>query len=322
MINLAEELRGVRSAVIAGHVRPDGDAAGSCLGLYHYLRKNFPEIDAKVYLEKLPDAYQIIPGVDEICHDFSGNKGCDLFFCLDCADEQRLGKADDFRRTAGKVICIDHHISNQGFGDIDYIVPDASSTSELVFTILEEEKIPFESAEALYMGIIHDTGVFRHSCTSPRTLEIAASLMRRGIDCPRITNETYYDKSYRQNRILGKALMDSVLLKDGKVIYSRVDMKTMERFGTDASDLDGIVQQLMSTKGTEAAVFLYETGPEEYKVSLRSKSCVDVSRVARLFGGGGHVRASGYNAKGDPQRITEELMQCLDGALAGVEESD
>lgn len=322
MINLTKELEGVQSAAIAGHIRPDGDAIGSCLGLYHYLKSNYPEMEVNVYLEKIPQAYSMISGTDQVCHDFSRDRAYDLFFCLDCADERRLGEAEKYRKAAGKVVCIDHHISNHGFGDVDYIVPDASSTSELVFTILDEEKIPFEAAEALYMGIVHDTGVFRHSCTSPETLETAAKLMRKGINGSRIINETYYDKTYPQNRILGKALLDSILLKNGSVIFSKITLEDMKDYGVEASDLDGIVEILMGTTGAEVAIFLYETAPVEYKVSLRSKSVVDVSIVAGRFGGGGHVRAAGCNIQGDPDGIKEQVMSCLEEQLVQVKDSD
>lgn len=322
MIDLARELENVRSVAIAGHIRPDGDAVGSCLGLYHYLRKNYPDIEAAVYLEKIPRAYGIIPGVEEICHDFRREKVYDLFFCMDCADEQRLGEASNYEHSAHRTLCIDHHVSNRGFGDADYIVPDASSTSELVFRLLDEEKLPFESAEALYMGIVHDTGVFRHSCTSPETLEIAAKLMRKGINCSRIINCTYYDKTYPQNQILGKALMESILLMDGKVICSVIRLKDMEFYGVEASDLDGIVQILMSTAGTEAAVFLYETEPQTYKVSLRSKEIVDVSRVAGFFGGGGHVRAAGCSMQGSAYDVMNNIMPLIEKQLGQVENSD
>ena len=304
MIELAKELEGVRSVAIAGHIRPDGDAIGSCLGLYHYLKKNYPEIEAAVYLEKIPRAYHIIPGVDEVRHEIPQEIDCDLFFCLDCADEFRLGDAGAFRKQAKRTICIDHHISNSGFGDVDYIVPDASSTSELVVRILEEEKIPFEAAEALYMGIVHDTGVFRHSCTSPETMEMAARLMRRGIDGSKIINATYYDKSYYQRLIHGKALMESTLLEDGKVIFSFVRRKEMDFFDVETSDLDGIVETLVGTYGVEVAIFLYETEPDMNKVSMRSKSLVDVSRVAQQFGGGGHVRAAGCSSFWRPSKAS------------------
>ncbi|MDY3249317.1 MAG: DHH family phosphoesterase, partial [Candidatus Choladocola sp.] len=239
MINLAKELKNVQSVAIAGHVRPDGDCVGSCLGLYHYLKKNCPEIDTVVYLEAVPDAYTAIHGVSEICHEFDQQKVFDLFFCLDCADEGRLGGAANYLKNTKRTICIDHHISNGGFADINYIVPDASSTSELVFSVLDEKKMPVETAEALYMGIVHDTGVFRHSCTSPETMEIAAKLMRKGINSSRIINETYYDKTYHQNQILGRALLESILLLDGKIIFSAVKKKEMDFYGVEPSDLDG-----------------------------------------------------------------------------------
>lgn len=317
MIDLAKELKDVQSVAIAGHIRPDGDAIGSCLGLYLYLKKNYPKIDAAVYLEKIPRAYRIISGVDEVRNEIPQDTACDLFFCLDCADEFRLGAAGEFRKHAKRTICIDHHISNNGFGDLDYIVPDASSTSELVVGILDEEKIPFEAAEALYMGIVHDTGVFRHSCTSPETMEMAARLMRRGIDGSKIVNATYYDKSYQQRLIHGKALLESSLLTDGKVIFSYVPRDDMEFFGVETSDLDGIVETLVGTYGVEVAIFLYETEPGVYKVSMRSKSSVDVSRVAQHFGGGGHVRAAGCNMKGTAYGVLELLLSQIEPQLEG-----
>lgn len=322
MINLTEELKNVRTVAIAGHIRPDGDSIGACVALYHYLHANYPEIEATVYLENVLDAYKIIPGVSEICHDFNQDRTFDLFFCLDCADEQRLGDAVNYKQRSARTICIDHHISNQGFGDVNYIVPDASSTAELVFTILEEGKIPFESAEALYMGIVHDTGVFRHSCTSPETLEIAAKLMRKGIDCSKITNYTYYDKTYRQNQILAKAIMESTLFMDEKVIFSPILLKDMEFYGVKAPDLDGIVEILMGTTGVEAAIFIHEISPQTYKVSLRSKEIVDVSLIATYYGGGGHVRAAGFNIQGSVNEVANELTMQIARQLQQVKDSD
>jgi phosphoesterase RecJ-like protein len=321
MINLAKELEQVTSVAIAGHIKPDGDAIGSCLGLYHYLKKNYPTIDATVYLGDIPYAYRNVPGISEICHDFSENRHFDVFFCLDCADEQRLGDAVRYRRKSDKTICIDHHISNGGFADVNYIVPDASSTSELVTKLLDEEKLPMEAAWTLYMGIVHDTGVFRHSCTSPETMELAARLMRTGIDCSKIINETYYDKSYYQNQILGRALLESILVMDGKVIFSAVSQKQMDFYGVTTMDLDGIVQILMSTAGTEVAIFMYETAPQTYKVSLRSRELIDVSRVASFFGGGGHVRAAGCSMQGSVYDVVNNLTMHIEQQYKAIEQS-
>lgn len=321
MINLAQELEGVCSVAIAGHIRPDGDAVGSCLGLYLYLKENFPDKKAVVYLEKLPAAYEVMNGTEEICHDFEhADEPVDLFFSLDCADTDRLGNAQKILKNAKRTICIDHHISNVGFADVNYIVPDASSTSELVCNILEDARLPQDAAAALYMGIAHDTGVFRHSCTSPETMETAARLMRHGIDCSKIISRTYYDKTYHQNQILGKALQESMLLLDGRVIFSVVRLKDMEFYGVTSSDLDGIVQQLMGTIGAEAAIFLYETSPNEYKVSMRSKEIINVSEIAGYFGGGGHVRAAGCNMQGSVQDVVNNITLHMEKQLKQAEQ--
>lgn len=320
MINLAAELSGVRTAAIAGHIRPDGDAVGSCLGLYLYLKENFPEVQTKVYLEKIPAAYEMMQGTEEICHEFTCTDEVDLFFCLDCGDEKRLGDALNIQKLAKRTICIDHHISNTGFADVNYIVPEASSTSELVCRIVEDEKLPAAAAAALYMGIVHDTGVFRHSCTSPETMEIAAMLMRHGIDCTRIINATYYDKTYHQNQILGRALFESVLLLDGRIIFSAVRAKDMKFYGVEPADLDGIVQTLMGTTGTEAAIFLYEINPHEFKVSMRSREIIDVSRIASFFGGGGHVRAAGCTMQGSVYDVVNNITLHMEKQLEQAEQ--
>ena len=316
MINLAEELKEVRTVGIAGHIRPDGDSIGSCLGLYLYLKENYPETDCTVYLEQIPDAFCQMKGTEEITHVIDEEKQFDLFFSIDCAGADRLGDARTYLNHAKKTICIDHHISNKGFADINYIVPEASSASELVYGILEPEKIPTDSAAALYMGIVHDTGVFRHSCTAPETMEIAAGLMRRGIDATKIINSTYYDKTYYQNQILGKALLESTRLMDGKVIYTAIYQSDMEFYGVTSADLDGIVQILMGTVGAEAAVFLYELKPQTFKVSMRSKEFLDVSRIASEFGGGGHVRAAGCNMQGPVHEIINKLLPHMEAQFA------
>ncbi len=315
MINLAQELQGIKSAAMAGHIRPDGDSIGSCLGLYFYLRENYPEIKVCVYLEEIPTAFTSVHGVDEICTDCSEDVSYDLFFCLDCADQKRLGPADKFRASAKRTVCIDHHVSNGGFADVNYIVPDASSASELVYTVLEKDKIPLFAAEALYMGIAHDTGVFRYSCTSPQTMRIAAELIARGIDFPSILSATFYDKTYYQKQILGRSLLESMLLMDGQVIFSAIKAKDMKFYNVTPSDMDGIVENLMQTSGTEAAIFLYETGPNEYKVSLRSKNILDVSVIASYFGGGGHVRAAGCTMQGSIHDVVNNITLHMEKQL-------
>ena len=129
-------------------------------------------------------------------------------------------------------------------------------------------------------------------------MEAAAELLRKGIDGPKIIEKTFYEKTYAQNQVLGKALLESIRLMDGKVIFSYITKKSMNFFGVKAKDLEGIISQLRVTTGVEAAIFLYELESGEFKVSLRSKEKVDVSKVAQYFGGGGHVRAAGLTFRG------------------------
>lgn len=297
-ISLNEILQGKHSVALGGHFRPDGDCVGSSMGLYLYLKEQFPEVETDIYLEPIADCYKIISNIEEIKHQVEHVKTYDLFICLDCGDVARLGFSAPLFEHAKQTMCIDHHVSNEAFADINYIEPDASSTSELVYRLMEKEKISKQSAEALYMGIAHDTGIFQYSCTAPETMEAAAELLRKGINGSEIIDKTYYEKTYVQNQILGKALLESMLVLDKQVIVSCVNLKSLNFFEAKPSDLEGIVSQLRLTKGAEVAMFLYEQEPQIYKVSLRSKDRVDVSVIAKYFGGGGHAKAAGFTMKG------------------------
>lgn len=306
-IVLQDVLKDKRRIAMGGHVRPDGDCVGSCMGLYLYLKEQFPQIHTDVYLEEVPEAYRMISGTDEVKTQIPEEETYDLFICLDCGDVKRLGFSEPLFEKAGETLCIDHHISNEAFADYNYIVPDASSTSELIFTLLEKEKISKAVAEALYMGIVHDTGVFQYSCTSPETMEIAAELMRKGINGSEIIEKTYYEKTYIQNQILGRALLESMLIMDKRCIVSVIRQRSMRFFQAQPTDLEGIVSQLRQTKGVKVAIFLHEIEPQKFKVSLRSKGAVDVSVIAKHFGGGGHVRAAGVTMSGSSHDVINNI---------------
>lgn len=315
MMRLEAELRRVKSVAIAGHVRPDGDCTGSCLAVYGYIREHFPDIEADVYLEVNNPAFGMLKWAEEIRTDYREERTYDLFLALDVSDKERLGEALKYFEAAGRTICIDHHITNKGFAEENLIEPEASSTSELVFGILEEDKISRETAEALYMGIVHDTGIFQYSNTTPRTMEVAGRLMAKGIAFSRIIDETFYQKTYIQNQVLGRTLMESILLLDGKIIMGRIRQKDMEFYGVGPKDLEGIVNQLRVTKGVEVAIFLHETGNQEYKVSLRSNGPVDVSKVCAYFGGGGHVKAAGCTMHGTLHDVVNNLTLHIEQQL-------
>ena len=315
MNKIAPHLDGVATVGIAGHVNPDGDCVGSVMGLYLYLAENYPKLTVDVYLEHVRPEFYYLKKIEDVKDSWDGESKYDLFILLDTSSKDRIGVAFDAFEMADKTICIDHHVSNRGFANENHIVPDASSASETLYELLEEEKITLPVAEALYTGIIHDSGVFQYSCTGPRTMEIAGKLMAKGVPFAKIIDESFNQKTYVQQQILGRTLMESIRLMDGKCIVGIVTKKQMDFYGITKKDLDGIASHLRMTKGVEVAMFVYETGIQEYKVSLRSNCYVDVSKIAAEFGGGGHIRAAGCTMNGNVYDVINNLTYYIDKML-------
>lgn len=319
-INLLKECEGAQRIVISGHIRPDGDCVGSCMSTYLFLKKAMPSADIKVCIEEPASIFGCIKDFDKIDSTFSVDKEIDVMIVLDC-EKSRLGEAEKIVRLAKKVINIDHHISNEhGCGNVNYVVPTASSTSELIYDVIDKEYMDVDIAKAIYIGIIHDTGVFKYSNTSPKTFRIAAELIEYGFDFPSLIDETFYEKTFVQNQILGRALMESILFMNGKCIVSYVDQKTLAFYNATPKDLEGIVSQLRIIKGVECAVFMYEINHLEYKVSLRSCKYVDVSKVASYFGGGGHVRAAGCTMNGTFYDVINNISGQIEKQMKEIEE--
>lgn len=314
-MNLLEELKGAKKIGISAHVRPDGDAVGSCLATYIYLKNAMPEADLTLFLQKPSDSFNILPCIDKIDTSFVGINDFDAYIALDSGSLDRLGDAEPFFRRAKKKICIDHHISNTGYGDVFLVVGDASSTCEVLYTVFDKEYIDADVATCLYTGIVHDTGVFQYSNTKKATLETVADLTEHDVDTSRIIDETFYQKTYVQNQILGRVLTESILLMDGKIIAGIVSQKMMRFYNAQATDLEGIVNQLRVTKGVEVAIFIHELKPQEYKVSMRSNGKVNVSEIAIYFGGGGHVRAAGCIMKGTYHDVLNNLSKHIETQL-------
>ena len=300
MIRLTEEVSNAGSIAVSGHIRPDGDCVGSVMGLYLYLKKELPEAEVDVYLEKPAEIFDCISHIEDIKSEFNNvdtGKIYDVFIVLDCADD-RLGEVRVLYEKARKKINIDHHISNPGCGDVRIVEPERSSTAELLYDLMDPAVVDEEIARALYIGIIHDTGVLRYSNTAPHTLQVVSELIKFGFDFSKIIDDTFYEKTYVQTQIMGRAILESVRFMHDKCIVSMVSRRMMDFYQVTPQDLDGIVNQLLAVKGVECAIFMYEIRTLEYKISMRSKGRVDVAAVAMRFGGGGHVRAAGCTMNG------------------------
>ncbi|CRZ34451.1 phosphoesterase RecJ-like protein [Herbinix hemicellulosilytica] len=316
--NIEDALLNSKKVAIAGHIRPDGDCIGSCTALYMYLNECRKELGLErvdVYLEPFGEEFNILSGTEHIRHTSDNDEVYDVFISLDSSSPDRLGFAIKYFESAKKRICIDHHITNVFFADINHVVADASSTCEVLYNLMDNSRITKDIAKSLYIGIVHDTGMFKNSSTSDKTMEIAAGLIRKGIDFTRLIDETFIQKTYMQLQIMGRCLMESQVLLGGKVIVSSIERKVLDFYGASFGDLNGIIDQLRTAKGCEVAIFIYETNENEHKVSLRSNSIVDVSKIAYYFGGGGHIKAAGCTMAGTVQDIINTLTPHIEEQL-------
>ena len=310
-----EAIEKAETIVLIGHMRPDGDCIGSTIGLYNYIIDNYPEKKADVYLGEFDTSFLFLRGIDRVYHELQENRTYDLCLALDCAAYDRFGEFKVYYDTAKVKVVIDHHASNPGFGDLSLVRPDAAAACEAIYELLDPEKIGKECAEALYMGIVHDTGVFKHNNTTCRTMQIAGELIALGASPSKVIDGTFYSKSFKQNHILGEALMNSFLAEDGKVVVTCLPYSIFEKYQASSVDVDGVVDQIRVTRGIEVAVFYYEFEPDHYKFSLRSNDYVDVSQVALHFGGGGHVRAAGCDLTGGQEETLALVLEQIRARL-------
>lgn len=282
------------SIAIMGHMRPDGDCVGSTLGLYNYITENYEGKRVDVYLEEFSSDFNFLKASDKVNYKKHDEIVYDLAVSIDASDMDRHGEFSDIFKKARISACIDHHVSNEGFGDFCYIDPDASSACEALSDLLDMDKLSKNTAECIYLGIVHDTGVFKYSSTRRKTMELAGLLLEKGVDSAYIIDGTFYKKTYKQNLLMASCLLESKLYLDKKAISAFISTEMFKEYDCSKLDTEGIVEQLRLTDGVEVAIFVYQLDDSKYKFSLRSKTYVDVSKIASAFGGGGHVRAAGF----------------------------
>ena len=314
-MDIIKEIGKSRRIAITGHERPDGDCIGASLALYLYLKKAMPDAKISVFLEDIPTIFGMLKGAEDIKSAEGMDEKFEVFFVLDSTVD-RTGPSKQMAAASDKIINIDHHVTNaNGCGNVNHVKPDASSTCEVLYELMDKSYVDVDIAMAIYTGIINDCGVFQYSCTSKRTLEIAGELIEYGFDFPALIEKTFYEKTYIQNQLLGRALLESIMFMDGKCIVSSIDKATMDFYGAKPKHLDGIASQLRNTRGVDCAIFMYEMEDGVRKVSMRSNEKVDVAKIAAHFGGGGHARAAGCTVSGNFYDIVNSLSGFIEMQL-------
>jgi len=285
--------------IITGHSNPDGDAIGSCFALAQALALCGKK--PVILLGEYSDKFDFLAGKEFLYTGKDWNSlTCDVFVSLDCGDESRVGAVREIFNRTPITINIDHHISNNNFARYNYIDTEASSTAEVVFNIINMS-VPVDKdiAAALYMGMASDTGGFRFANCTPYTMEIAALLMRTGIDHAAIQQNALYDRSKVEMKVLGLVLKNMEFAENHPIAYSVLSIEELEEIGAKGTDLSSLSEFLRSTKGIKVAACFTQRPGGNVKVSLRSSGNVDVNAVCMDFGGGGHKNAAGTIIKTD-----------------------
>ncbi|MBW2598800.1 MAG: bifunctional oligoribonuclease/PAP phosphatase NrnA [Deltaproteobacteria bacterium] len=310
-----EVINSCSTFLITSHARPDGDALGSELAMYHVLRGMGK--DVVIYnQDETPAVYEFLPGSQNIIHSLDSVNGVDAVFVLDCSDIERVGDKKDRIGSIKKIVNIDHHVSVGTFSEILLVDSTASSTGEIIHRLLKKMGVVINGdiATNIYTAILTDTGSFRYSNTGSDTFRTAADLVDKGANCRYIAEKIYETRPAIQVRLMGKAL-DTLEFYEGKKVGSiYVTQEMLRREGALPEYTEGFVDIVRSIQGVEIAVCYYEVSRNRFKISLRSKGKVNVEKIAGKLGGGGHVNASACRVEGSIKAVKGKVL----GAIRAV----
>ena len=294
---------------MVGHIIPDGDCVGSLLGMYWGLRYLNKQV-AIALQDKVPSLYDFLSGINKI-QPSETNQSTSVIIFLDCSDKYRAGDEFAEQITASQLtVNIDHHPSNDLFADYNYVDAACVATAELVYRILIalDIKITFDMAEAIYTGIVMDSGNFLYNNTSPRTMRIVADLLECGVDIEKIRTNLFESKPRAEVLLLREGLKNLEFDSTGRLAWMTLSLQEVEAAGATAIHPEGIINYTRSIKGVEIGMLFRETSPGMVKVGFRSKGSVDVADLAIKLGGGGHQQAAGAHVKGSLQAVKEQVL--------------
>lgn len=312
---IIEEIRRGKRFLVISHVSPEADAVGSNLGLALALREMGKDVVA--YLEDpIPELCSFLPGSDSVVHSLEGEAPFDCTFAVDCGQIERLGEKFVAFEGKGKIVNLDHHATNDNFGDFNVVEPTASAAGEVVYDLLRavDAAITEDVATNLYTAIHTDTGSFRYSSAKPDAFRKAGELVGYGAKPWEVAMNVYENFPAKRFEALALVLLTLAISEDGHIASLEVSLDMLDKVGGNRDLVDGFVNYARAIKDVEVGVLFRECGDGSFKVSLRSKGRVDVSSVALAFGGGGHKNAAGFAVEGDLAGVSEKVL----GKLRGV----
>jgi phosphoesterase RecJ-like protein len=310
---IGQALREHQKFAVLSHVRPDGDALGSQLALALSLQ----ELGKTVRLwneDGMLEKYSFLPRAELLTKPPSAKEDVDLAIALDTAIETRLGTALDGIGAKKLTVNIDHHPSNPGYGNLVYVDPVSPATGQILFELIKDQNLPLtpEIAENLYVAISTDTGSFQYPNTTARTFEIAAELIRVGVDVGRVSQLLYENYPRRRIDLLRELLGTMRFEGNGKVASFSLSLTMAKRLGVLPEDNEGLIDHLRAIHGVIVAVFFEELPDGKVRVSMRSKSeKADVCAICTKFGGGGHTLAAGARVRGTLVEVEQKVLEAI-----------
>jgi len=307
---IGEVLQSAGTVAVLTHVRPDGDAIGSQLAMVLALRKLGKTVVAWNE-DGLPESFAFLTGSEVITKPPDEPMEFDLILALDTAAKDRLGNGIDAVRAYKTLINIDHHTSNPGYGDLNYIDVKAPATGQIIYELLQDQKLPFfpEIADALFVAISTDTGSFRYQNTTAYTFEIAGKLVEAGAHLVTIAHRVYESYPKRRILLLGQLLNEATFHANDRIATFSLTEATKARLAIDPADVDGLIDVIRSIDTVVVAIFFEEVADQRVRISVRSKDLrIDANRICSTWGGGGHQLAAGARIRGTLEEVRTKVI--------------
>ncbi len=305
IINLLQEKN---QFILIAHVLPDGDSIGSLLALGEGLQNTGKQVQL-FSPGTVPRKYSFLRGSENIAVESMEISTGTVVIALDSSDLERLGSFAEQIKQAGYLVNIDHHVTNERYGLLNLIDAEAAATGEIVYSLLLELGIPLTDsiAEALYVAIATDTGSFKYDNTTPATHRIAAALLEQNVNPGVLSQRVFDERPLSYYLLLKEALSTLELHTDNRIAMITISKEMLQRSGTSAEDIDGLINYTRDIEGVELGILMYVESPEEIKVGFRSKA-VDVSLLAKRLNGGGHPKAAGCRVRGSYPSVKEKVL--------------
>ncbi len=318
MDQIIQHIKDGQHILIASHAEPDGDSVGSLVALGLALTK----LDKKITMHTpspIPAVYRFLPGASRIVQQIQDADIYDLALVLDCGDLTRIGDTSAEIGRIPVLINIDHHVSNTGFGHIQFIDTDACATAEIIYRLINALEIPFDKdiATSIYTGILTDTGSFRFSNTNQAAFAISKVMTDAGVEPHNVAQRVFGTYSLGRIKLLNMALNSIEISENGKFSMMTVTRSMLNTTGTSTEDLDGMINYARRIEDVKVAALIHEikngagkfTNMNRYHVSLRSDSSVDVAKIAGKFGGGGHASAAGFQIESTLVALKSKIIE-------------